>query len=300
MIELGSIPSPSPVPRVDRDRLPTFMIIGAAKSGTTSLHYYLDQHPQISMSSPKETNFFQRSDYRAALGEYQRCFRNGHDARGEASHRYTCFPCVPHIPERISSVLPDLKLIYLVRDPVDRAEAHYNEQFAGGFTELTIEEAFTNLDQSMAPWICASKYATQIERYMEHFPRSNLMIVDASDLRFDRRKTIESLFSFLGVDPAFSSRRFDRELNLRFERKLSFTRRGRELRQSPIAEGARRKLPPTLRKPLFAVIARAFLRPASRQQRLSPEARLRVAECIRADIEQFREFTGRSFDHWSV
>src|SRR5688500_3515585 len=101
---------------VDRDRLPTFITIGAAKSGTTSLHYYLDQHPEISMSSPKETNFFERSDAAESLDEYQLHFRAGFPARGESSVHYTCFPTIPDVQERIASALPDVKLIYIVRD----------------------------------------------------------------------------------------------------------------------------------------------------------------------------------------
>ena len=90
----------------DANLLPTFMIIGAAKAGTTSLHHYLDQHPEISMSTPKETNFFERPDAAENLDEYQRCFQPGTKLRGEASVHYTCWPTVDGVAERISATLP--------------------------------------------------------------------------------------------------------------------------------------------------------------------------------------------------
>jgi hypothetical protein len=296
----GSTPEEAELPEVDRAHLPTFMVIGAAKCGTTSLHSYLAQHPSISMSSVKETNFFQNADCMTRLREYQKYFQDGCDQRGESSHRYTWFPCLPDIPERIWSVLPDLKLIYLVRDPIDRAEAHYNEQWTSDLAPASIGDAFMDLEGSVAPWVWASKYALQVEQYMRYFPRKSLMIVDSEDLRVRRRDTLRALFSFLGVDPHFYSTRFNEELNARNEPKLSFTPRGRLLRYSPAAEAARSKLPPRLRRPFFAVARRPFLRPASRQQRLSPETRRRLAQFLREDTERFREFAGRPFDHWSL
>jgi hypothetical protein len=282
------------------ERLPTFMVIGAAKSGTTSLHFYLTQHPQIAMSTLKETNFFQQSDYMTRLGEYQEYFEDGHDQRGESSHRYTWFPYVPDVPERISSLLPDLKLIYVVRDPIDRAESHYNEQASSDLAPASIVDAFKTLDDPPVPWVCASKYALQVEQYMKYFARSRLLIVDATDLRLRRRETLKAIFAFLDVEPEFYSSRFNEELNVRHETKLSFTRRGRHLRHSPVAEAARRMLPPPIRTPLFAAARRGFVRPASRQQRLSPETRGRLAEFLREDVARFREFAGRPFDHWSL
>ena len=242
------------------DRLPNFMIIGAAKAGTTSLHYYLDLHPEVSMSQPKETDFFVRDDYRQALDEYAACFEPGTKVRGEASVHYTCWPDVPHIPERISSVLPDLKLIYCVRDPIDRAVGHYHERYQSSLAPKSIEAAFAELDDSKV-WVAASKYAMQLDRYREHFPDADLLLLDMQDLREERADTLQSVFEFLGIDPEFSSPDFDQELNIHLGGRKRMTAPGRALRNSSVAELARRTLPPERRERLFAPVRRRLLRP---------------------------------------
>lgn len=285
-------------PTANVDRLPTFMIIGAAKAGTTSLHHYLDQHPEISMSRPKETNFFERPDYRDAIAEYERCFADGTRARGEASVHYTCFPVVPGVPERISSILPDLRLIYCVRDPVDRAVGHYYERYQSGVAPKSIAAAFADLDDSKV-WVAASRYATQLDRYLEHFPRSHLTIVDERELRADRAPTLRALFDFLGVDPDFSSPRFDDELNVRHGGRERMTSAGRIMRRSPVAGVARRALPPAVRERIFGPVRKRVLRPVPRES-LPDEARSRLIAFLREDIDRFRAIADRPFDQWSL
>jgi hypothetical protein len=283
---------------VNRDRLPNFLIIGAPKAGTTSLHYYLDQHPEISMSSKKETKFFLRNDYLEGLPEYERYFADGL-ARGEATPKYALFPTIAHVPERIHSVLPDAKLIYLVRDPIDRAEAYFHQRYCSTQDLRSIAAAFSDLEDPRNMYVSSSKYAMQTDQYMRYFPRSNLMIVDNHDLRWARQATLSSIFSFLGVDPDFRSPRFDEELHTQHELP-QLTRTGRKLLSSPIANAARRMLPRRVRKPLYAIAHQRLSRANVERQLLPPDLRRRLAEVLREDVERFREFTNRSFDHWSV
>src|SRR5665213_4176180 len=110
--------------------LPTFFIIGAPAAGTTSLHYYLDQHPQIQMSASKEPGFFapvsdslnpSRSGERYKvehLDQYERLFDPVIGVRGEATVDYANYPRRKGVPGRIKKLVPDAKLIYLVRDPI--------------------------------------------------------------------------------------------------------------------------------------------------------------------------------------
>ena len=102
--------------------LPNTFIIGAAKCGTTSLWLYLDAHPEIAFSANKEPAFFVRPHYRDELGLVRGLFRPA-PVRGEASTVYTTHPVNSGVPERIRSLVPDAKLIYMVRDPVDRRSA---------------------------------------------------------------------------------------------------------------------------------------------------------------------------------
>ena len=107
--------------------LPTFIIIGAAKAGTTSLHYYLDLHPEVQMSAVKETNFFagppNGRDYELgqveSLEAYEELFDAAVPVRGEASPNYANDPIRAGAAKRIKGLIPEAKIIYLVRDPVE-------------------------------------------------------------------------------------------------------------------------------------------------------------------------------------
>ncbi len=107
--------------------LPTFVIIGAQKCGTTALHSYLARHPEISMSRPKELDFFvAEKNWDRGLDWYRQRW-NGPDKpiRGESSPNYTAYPNFDGVPERMVELLPDIKLIFMVRDPVDRVRSSY-------------------------------------------------------------------------------------------------------------------------------------------------------------------------------
>src|SRR4051812_36073420 len=110
--------------------LPTFLVIGAAKSGTTSLHSYLDLHPRVAMSEPKEPSFFNREDWEIRRDWYESLFDPAAEVRGESSTAYTRYPIVRGAPERIRALVPDAKLVYVVRDPIDRLVAHWVQSYA--------------------------------------------------------------------------------------------------------------------------------------------------------------------------
>ena len=106
--------------------LPTFITIGAMKCGTHSLHQYLDLHPEIAMSQRKELNFFlTEAKFAQGLEWYSAQIAGNGTARGESSPNYSKCHMFPGVAERMHATLPDIKLIYLVRDPVERAVSHY-------------------------------------------------------------------------------------------------------------------------------------------------------------------------------
>src|SRR5947208_13622101 len=97
--------------------LPNLVVIGAQKCGTSGLHYYLSLHPEISMSKPKELNFFiAERNYPRGLDWYRAHFDPTAKVRGESSPNYTAYPLHVGVPERMHSIVPDAKLLYLVRD----------------------------------------------------------------------------------------------------------------------------------------------------------------------------------------
>jgi hypothetical protein len=252
--------------------LPNLFTIGAAKCGTTSLHYYLDQHPSISMSSVKEPGIFSAPDWRDQLQRYATMLDPGAPIRGESSTQYTKYPTFPDVPARIASVVPDARLIYVVRDPVSRCISQWVHNVAAGRESRTLTVALRNLDDPDNTYVWCGRYGTQIELYLEHFPRESLLVLDQADLLGNRPETLRRVFGYLGVDDAFHSPRFDAELNsgdtrrqlgalgarLRRSRAMVVYRR-LPLRWRPAIDSVRRRLLPPVPKPELDPALRADL-----------------------------------------
>jgi len=282
--------------------LPNLIIIGAGKAGTTSLHYYLDQHPAIEMSELKETHFFVSEDWRDRIDWYESLFPNPAPVRGEASPSYSTYPRRRGVPQRMRELIPEAKLIYMVRDPVDRLVAHYSQHIAAGREERSLERAITeslnNGDRPDNPYLAASSYATQMEQYLAHFPAEQLLVVDQAELAENRLGTLRAVFDFLGVDPDFSSPRFMHVVNTKAEQR-SFNRVGRKLRDSRLRHAIRARVPRGVRRPVTKPIARLLSKSVERP---SPIAELadELRDHFRPEVERLRELTGKPFDRWSV
>ncbi|MFC1574687.1 sulfotransferase domain-containing protein [Gemmatimonadota bacterium] len=187
--------------------LPTFLVIGTQKAATTSLYEVLRRHPQVFMPATKELNFFfHEEEYRKGVAHYEASFAGAtsHNvAAGEASPGYVCHPLAP---ERIAALLPGVKLILTVRDPITRAYSqywHHRRTLSESRTwEQVIEIA---LDDTYEPgrlgYFSRGVYSKYIERYLSLFPRENLLVVVFEDLLIDPYTFFGKCFEFLGVDP---------------------------------------------------------------------------------------------------
>jgi Sulfotransferase domain len=284
--------------------LPTFFVIGAPKAGTTSLHYYLDAHPEVQMSALKEPHFFSPSgdagDERwrvRSLADYQRLFDSTVAVRGEASPSYTMHPLRQGVPERISALVPDAKFIYLVRDPVERTLSHYHQLVATVGERRPPRETLGDVDTLRSPCVCASLYALQLERYLQSFPQSRILVVDQDELRSARRDSLRRIFAFLEVDETLDCSRFDEELLKSSERRAypPLLARLIALSLAPRAQW----VPHSLRRSLRRGIERALL-PELPQADFDPELRVRLEETYAPDVQRLRKLTGQAFASWSV
>ena len=154
--------------------LPTFLIIGAAKAGTTSLHHYLQLHPDICMSNVKELNFFiEEVCWHKGVDWYASRF-DGSPVRGEGSPSYANFPVYDGVPQRAASVVPDAKLIYCVRDPVDRVVSHFRmERARAGDASLSLPDVA--LRHPRNPYIRQSKYWLQLSQWLDFYPAERVL-----------------------------------------------------------------------------------------------------------------------------
>lgn len=277
--------------------LPNLIIIGGMKCGTTSLHYYLGLHPEISMSCEKELNFFiAERNWGRGVDWYASHFGGPAKIHGESSPRYTNYPFEDGVPERMHAVVPGARLIFLVRDPIERIISHYVHWCALGRETRTLEDALAGLDGNA--YVTPSRYSAQLEQYLRHFPRSQILIVDSEDLLRRRGETLRVIFRFVGVDDAFTSRQFAR-LRYRARDQRRKTRLGQWLTPLTQRLATLQDLPAGLRWRLEALPYLPFSRPVARPT-LDKGLRNKLGDLFRDDVARLRAFTGQAFADWNV
>ena len=266
-----------------RAALPNFMIIGAPKAATTSLHAYLAVHPAINMSRTKEPMCFAFPDWTGRIERYPRIFRDHPERplRGESSTAYTSYPWEPETPDRVLSLIPECRFVYLVRDPIERMLSHYAQNVWDGVPVAPFDELMENLEREDNIPVWSSRYAFQLERWTERFGRDRVLVLDQRDLLGDRAATVQRVLEFLGLDPAFSSPEWEREHNTRAQHRV------------PTALG--RRLGSMARGPLRKVLTREVAKPT-----LTAAQHRRVVALLAPDTARFRALTGMTFDHWSI
>jgi hypothetical protein len=285
---------------------PTFLIIGGMKCGTTSLHYYLSRHPEVQMTEMKETNFFAGppnglpyppgTKRIETLERYERLFDGSYPVRGEASPSYTMYPRHSGVPERIREIVPDAKLIYLVRDPVARTLSHFHHSIAVERERRPLQDALRDLTDQNNAYTVPSFYASQLERYLRYFDLDRVHIIDQADLLRNRGDMLKSIFAFVGVNDTFNSPRFADERNTGKEQRTysRFVVLQRRVQASPL-----QRLPGGLRRFMRLSIERVVSRPLE-PPTLDDELRERLQALYAPDAQRLRELTGKSFPTWSV
>jgi hypothetical protein len=284
--------------------LPTFFVIGAARSGTTSLHHYLSLHPEIQMSATKEPHYFAGPEGEfsyhaprvAGIDEYRSLFDPRYSTRGEASPSYSAFPRRRGVPARIKELVPEAKFVYLVRDPIDRAVSHYLHGVATEGEGRPVGEALADLDMRNV-YLCASCYGTQLEQYRGCFPLDRVLIVEHKDLRDNRVSTLQSIFGFLGVRADFSSPGFATEYrgSDSWRRFPGWYRRTLDV----AARSGLARLPGGARQRLRAVAERRLLPPLP-QVEIDDELRAHLSTLLRPEAERLRDLTGFELSQWTV
>lgn len=187
-------------------RTPDFIIIGAAKSGTTTLYQYLCRHPQVYMSTPKEPDFFSIDDnYVRGIDCYYSLFNDAkpYQICGEASTTYSRLHQHPQTVERIYKALPQVKLIYIMRHPVDRAYSFYIHRYKGSLhkPEHAVSNTFEETIEQQSEFIESSYYFEQIERYLQFFPQESFLFLLMEDLIERPAETLKKILTFIDVDP---------------------------------------------------------------------------------------------------
>jgi hypothetical protein len=271
--------------------LPTFLVIGAMKCGTTSLYYYLAEHPEIGMSRRKETDFFldAHGNWNRGRDWYAQQFPDDAPERGECSPNYTKRHLFDDVAERIASVCPDAKLIYLVRDPIERAVSHYQGSRQQGREERSFGAAVADAEQSN--YVLTGRYHWQLQPYLDRFAAEDLLVLPTEALGTAPDATLQAVCRFLGVDPAFQNRQAGKRFNPSADKKKysAWLRWLSDQVPQPLKDQTRPYLP------LHWLPGERVPRPE-----VSPDVRRHLEVAFRPDVEALRELTGREFEAWSV
>jgi hypothetical protein len=281
---------------VTGDRLPDFIIIGAMKAGTTSLWEHLRAHPQVYMPDLKELQFFSNPGrLNRDLDWYREQFADAGDAvaAGEASTNYTKHPRRPGTAARIAEVMPRVRLVYLVRDPIERIRSHYLH-VAHGYGERRPLPIAVREDPE---YVDVSRYRMQIDQYLPHFDASQLLVVTSEDLREHRRATLERVMHFVGVDPALVARPAAPEAHRSADKRVD-TPLTTRVRRTRGFETVRRLTPRAVRR----LAARGM------QRRLQDEVdatvpddlRRELVDTLAPDVAGLRPFLSPDFDGWGI
>jgi hypothetical protein len=301
-------------------KTPNFIIIGAAKSGTTSLYHYLAQHSQIYMSPKKHTRFFayevEKPTFRgpgpvappipyaiADIESYHALFDGvTHEtAIGEASHSYLY---QTQAARRIKEYAPGMKLIAILRHPTDRAFSHYRQLIRNGREKIAdfieaLEEEETRVRGNWWPdfhYVQIGLYHRQLQRYFDLFSRDQIRVYLYEDLSLDPAGMLRDVFQFLEVDDSFIP-----EANIRYN--ASGDPKNRTVHA--ILQRLRRVEPVAARvfseeqMRLLLRIGSAFHNRNLTRRRLPPELRAKVTDTyFREDILRLQDLIRRDLSAW--
>jgi hypothetical protein len=193
--------------------LPDFVVIGTQKGGTSFFYRLVTEHPLVKEAAAKELHFFDNK-FAEGVGWYRRCFSEGEQVdghrtiTGEASPSYLFDP---QVPERMAQIVPEARLIALLRNPVDRAYSHYQMEVRRGKEERSFEEA-TQEEMTSAEgegntvdvphaYLRRGLYAEQLERFSFFADRARLLVLKSENLFTRRLEVLERVWRFLRLPP---------------------------------------------------------------------------------------------------
>ncbi|MDX2276424.1 MAG: sulfotransferase [Hyphomonadaceae bacterium] len=276
-----------------------FLVPGINKCGTTTLCFLLGQHPHIFIPRLKEPHHFSRptlEDHRAA---YERLFRPAKPGQllGEGSQMYSSAQLADLVSARLKQHNPEMKLIFCVRNPLQRIESSYREFHSRGAAFGVVAPFGLGAAIDALPGLMQdSQYWQRLRSFRDHFPDAQIHIVFLEDLRRAPQAELARCYAFLGVDDAFQNPAADAQLNSRDEKYydtplMRFLRSGpltaRQLAKLSIPEQDRIFRPLGLRRPFGAA-------PLDWPQAL----RARVIAALKPDVAQLLAHCGKPADYW--
>jgi len=273
---------------------PNFLVIGAMKSGTTSLCHLLDQHRDVFMCRPKEPMFFcNDGNYARGWAWYESLFAEaaGAAAVGEGSAAYTIANLCPDTVPRMAKHLPEARLIYIVRHPLDRIESHWMHSRYVGHTK----SSFSRTLQENGNLVDASLYWRQIGLFRRHYDDDCILVLFFEDFTADPSSALAQCFRFIGVDPDFQCPQAEQAQNVTAGREVERPLL-RWCRRLPLFDRIAGGVPQPLKRPLGFLFKQQF----RGRPRWNRRLRRQVVAQLADDTWQFLDFYGKDADYWDL
>ena len=298
---------------------PNFFLIGTAKGGTTSLYYYLSQHPDVLMSNPKEPWFFQ-VEYERGIEYYWARYFKGYAGQGVAGDASTRHLYLPYVARRIHATAPNARLAVICRNPVDRCVSAYWHSTSRGVETRPFDAAIeanlermrcgpcfeteaegiryaeianrsrVDLQRAFGFYIEPGYYARYIELYQSLFGRDRIEILFFEDLQRDPNGTVNQLLGFLGLPPTTLQDASAQNEAVGSAAAWVFEFAGRMPGVNHVS--------PQLKTKIKQIIGRLLRRGKQDRREVSLAARRQLAEHYRPHNRRLAEMTGRDLSHW--
>ena len=290
--------------------MPDFCIIGSAKCGTSALNAMLKKQADFAMCPIKESHYFSTKAIHEKGDDWYRGLYHGAkpgQILGEASTSYTRYPLVRGTAERMAAANPDLKLIYIIREPVKRTESEclqtlkYARNVLGeDNTHMTLDDYFDMIENPAHPHHTAifatSCYIDQIDAFDACFPKENMLVLLQNDLHNDSKKVLAQICDFLGAD---SSKLVTADVtkNVTAEWKTSLDRENvaSKFRAIPFYDVLKGLLPERIKEKLLAAVPGD-----SKRLEFSEDRRALLTDAFRAPNRHLRERIGPLPEDWST
>lgn len=282
------------------NKLPDFMIIGAGKCGTTSLFNYLNQHPQIYLCSQKETYYFIPEPNRSNLKQwgaicdfdsYQSLFKDAPEKNivGEIS---TVYYKNPNSAQLIYEVLPEVKILAILRDPAHRAFSNYQMYVRNG----NEKQSFRKIIEPNHRYIKPGFYYKELIRYYEIFPAEQIKILFYEDLCKQPVEFIQDIFSFIGVDYSFvpDMSKKGRQGGLPKNMAVNSLLTNKNPLRTMAANVLKFFFPSNVRQNIRS----SLIKRNTYKAKLNQSDRQKLIELYRDDILKLQELTGRDLSGW--
>ncbi|HNQ12121.1 MAG TPA: sulfotransferase, partial [Bacteroidia bacterium] len=284
-----------------------FFIVGAAKSGTTSLYHYLNSHPEIFMSELKETNYFsskeileQKLFYNEVVineqQQYEKLFEKVKNERaiGEASVSYLYYD---KVPQRIFEYNPKAKIIILLRNPVERAISHHAMDQRMGWNNIPLSNIFDlsskhqQIENYFQQYILLGNYFAQVKRYFDCFGKENVKVILFEDIKKDIQTEVSHLYTYLNVDSSFVPQPIEEDNAAKEVRssvlKVLYQQKG-------IRKFIKASLPGNLRKSIEKVV---FSKKSKPKDNLLLQ---KLSVYYKDDINQLAQLLNLNLQHWHL